>query len=63
MQVKVKEKAILIINGNKTVFEKGEYELEDNKALILINAGYAEKVEGKSDVSEKEKTRKTKGKL
>ncbi len=45
MKVLVKEKVRIWINGEEFVFEAGVQDVDDDKARILIEAGYAEKVE------------------
>ena len=44
MRIKIKSKAVLLINGTKYIYEPGEYELDEHKAKLLIAAGYAEKI-------------------
>ncbi|MFZ8864071.1 MAG: hypothetical protein ACO2PP_26695 [Thermocrinis sp.] len=45
MRVLVKEKVKIWVNGEEFVFEAGVQDMDDDKARILIEAGYAEKVE------------------
>jgi hypothetical protein len=45
MKVLIKEKAKIWINGVEFSFEAGVQDVDDDKARILIEAGYAEKVE------------------
>jgi hypothetical protein len=45
MKVLIKEKAMIWINGEEFSFEAGIQDIDDDKARILIEAGYAEKVE------------------
>jgi hypothetical protein len=52
MKVLVKEKTKVWVNGEEFVFEAGVQDVDENKARILIEAGYAEMVE------EPEKTKK-----
>jgi hypothetical protein len=47
MKVLVKEKVKIWVNGEEFVFEAGVQDVDDDKARILIEAGYAEKVEEK----------------
>jgi hypothetical protein len=48
MKVLVKEKVKIWVNGEEFVFEAGVQDMDDDKARILIEAGYAEKVEEKT---------------
>jgi hypothetical protein len=52
MRVLVKEKTKVWVNGEEFVFETGVQDVDEDKARILIEAGYAEMVE------EPEKTKK-----
>jgi len=45
MKVLIKEKAKIWINGVEFSFEAGVQDVDDDKARILIEAGYAEKVD------------------
>jgi len=45
MKVLVKEKTKVWVNGEEFVFEAGVQDVDDDKARILIEAGYAEMVE------------------
>jgi len=54
MKVLVKEKVKIWVNGEEFSFEAGVQDVDDDKARILMNAGYAEKVE------EQEKSKKGK---
>ena len=45
MKVLVKEKVKIWVNGEEFSFEAGVQDVDDDKARILIEAGYAEKVE------------------
>jgi hypothetical protein len=45
MKVLVKEKVKIWINGEEFSFEAGIQDVDDDKARILIDAGYGEKVE------------------
>jgi hypothetical protein len=45
MKVLVKEKVKIWVNGKEFSFEAGVQDVDDDKARILIEAGYAEKVE------------------
>ena len=45
MKVLVKEKAKVWVNGEEFSFEVGVQDVDEDKARILIEAGYAEKVE------------------
>jgi hypothetical protein len=45
MKVLIKEKAKIWINGEEFSFDAGVQDIDDDKARILIEAGYAEKVE------------------
>jgi hypothetical protein len=45
MKVLVKEKVKIWVNGEGFVFEAGVQDMDEDKARILIEAGYAEKVE------------------
>jgi hypothetical protein len=45
MKVLVKEKVRVWVNGEEFVFEAGVQDVDEDKARILIEAGYAEKVE------------------
>jgi len=45
MKVLVKEKVKVWVNGEEFSFEAGVQDVDDDKARILIEAGYAEKVE------------------
>jgi hypothetical protein len=44
MKVLIKEKAKIWINGEEFSFDAGVQDVDDDKARILIEAGYAEKV-------------------
>jgi len=48
MKVLVKEKVKVWVNGEEFSFEAGVQDVDDDKARILMNAGYAEKVEEKT---------------
>jgi hypothetical protein len=48
MKVLVKEKVKIWVNGEEFGFEAGVQDVDDDKARILIEAGYAEKVEEKT---------------
>jgi hypothetical protein len=48
MKVLVKEKVRIWVNGEEFIFEAGVQDVDEDKARILIEAGYAEKVEEKS---------------
>ena len=54
MRVLVKEKIKVLVNGEEFVFEAGVQDVDEDKARILIQGGYAEMVE------EQEKTKKGK---
>jgi len=63
MKVLIKEKAKIWINGKEFSFDAGMQDIEDDKARILIEAGYAEKVEEKKveeKIEEPEKPKKGK---
>jgi len=45
MKVLVKEKVKVWVNGKEFSFEAGVQDVDEDKARILIEAGYAEKVE------------------
>ncbi len=45
MKVLVKEKVKIWVNGEEFVFEAGVQDVDEDKARILIEAGYAEKIE------------------
>jgi len=45
MKVLVKEKTRIWVNGEEFVFDAGVQDVDEDKARILIEAGYAEKVE------------------
>jgi len=45
MRVLVKEKTKIWVNGEEFVFEAGVQDVDEDKARILIEAGYAEMVE------------------
>ncbi len=45
MRVLVKEKVKVWVNGEEFSFEAGVQDVDEDKARILIEAGYAEKVE------------------
>jgi hypothetical protein len=45
MKVLVKEKVRIWVNGEEFSFESGVQDVDDDKARILIEAGYAEKVD------------------
>jgi hypothetical protein len=47
MRVLVKEKVKIWVNGEEFVFEAGVQDVDEDKARILIEAGYSEKVEEK----------------
>jgi len=47
MKVLVKEKVKIWVNGEEFSFEAGVQDVDEDKARILINAGYAEMVEEK----------------
>jgi len=47
MKALVKEKVKVWVNGEEVVFEAGVQDVDEDKARILIEAGYAEKVEEK----------------
>jgi len=55
MKVLIKEKAKIWINGVEFSFDAGMQDIEDDKARILVDAGYAEKVEEKIEEQEKPK--------
>jgi len=55
MKVLIKEKAMIWVNGEEFSFDAGMQDIEDDKARILIEAGYAEKVEEKIEEPEKPK--------
>ena len=55
MKIVIKEKAKLWINGKRFEFEEGIHELDDDKARILIQAGYATEI--KEEKQKKEKTK------
>jgi hypothetical protein len=48
MKVLVKEKVRIWVNGEEFIFEAGVQDVDEDKARILIEAGYAENVEEKS---------------
>jgi hypothetical protein len=48
MKVLVKGKAKIWVNGEEFSFEAGVQDVDDDKARILMNAGYAEKIEEKT---------------
>ncbi len=45
MKVLIKEKVKVWVNGEEFSFEAGVQDVDEDKARILIEAGYAEKVE------------------
>jgi hypothetical protein len=45
MKVLVKKKVKIWVNGEEFSFEAGVQDVDNDKARILIEAGYAEKVE------------------
>ncbi len=45
MKVLVKEKVKIWVNGEEFIFEAGVQDVDEDKARILIEAGYAEKIE------------------
>jgi len=55
MRIAVKESAKLFVNGRQFVFEPGIHEIDEDKARILIQAGYATEV--KEEKQKKEKTK------
>jgi len=49
VKVMVKEKTSVFVNGKEIKFERGFQTTDPDIARILIEAGYAEEVEGKSE--------------